>query len=58
MPVGSIAEITKKGFVVKTGEKGLLVTEVQAKGGKKMPADAYMRGHRMEVGMAFSDDNR
>ncbi|MBQ2753583.1 MAG: methionyl-tRNA formyltransferase [Firmicutes bacterium] len=57
VPVGSIAEITKKGFVVKTGEKGLLVTEVQAKGGKKMPADAYMRGHKMEVGMTFSDNN-
>jgi len=55
-PVGSIAEITKKGFIVKTGEKGLLVTEVQAKGGKKMPADAYMRGHKMEIGMVFSDN--
>ncbi len=54
--VGSIVDITKKGFVVKTGEKALLVTEVQAKGGKKMPADAYMRGHKMEVGMAFSDN--
>ncbi len=55
--IGSIVEITKKGFIVKTAEKGLLVTEVQAKGGKKMPADAYMRGHKMEVGMVFSDNN-
>lgn len=53
---GTLAEITKKGFVVKTGSKGLLVTEIQAKGGKKMPADAYMRGHKMEVGMKFSDN--
>ena len=41
----------KKGFVVKCGDGCLLVTEVQARGGKRMNADAYLRGHSMELGI-------
>lgn len=55
-PAGTIVEVNKKGFVVSTAKGGLFVKEVQAKGGKKMPADAYMRGHKIEVGMSFSDN--
>lgn len=47
---GEVAEIVKKGFVVKTGDTSLLVTEIQAKGGKKMAADAYLRGHGITIG--------
>lgn len=47
---GEIVEITKKGFVVKCKEKSLLVRTLQAKGGKVMDTDAYMRGHKIESG--------
>ena len=47
---GAIVEICKNGFIVNTGSDGLLVSEVQAKGGKKMGADAYLRGHAIKQG--------
>ncbi|NLK37065.1 MAG: methionyl-tRNA formyltransferase [Epulopiscium sp.] len=47
---GTIVSIEKRGFVVKTADGGILVTEVQARGGKRMPADAYLRGHHLEIG--------
>ena len=50
---GEIADITKKGFVVKTGDGFVLVTEIQARGGKRMATDAYMRGHAVEKGIVF-----
>lgn len=45
---GKIVDINKKGFIVKTGDGLILITEIQAKGGKRMAADAYMRGHKIE----------
>ena len=42
-----VAEV-KKGFVVKCGDGCLLITEVQARGGKRMMTDAYLRGHAMK----------
>ncbi len=48
---GEIVAMLKKGFVVKCGDGCLLVTEVQARGGKRMTTDAYLRGHSMEVGI-------
>lgn len=48
---GEIVAVVKKGFVVKCGDGCLLVTEVQARGGKIMATDAYLRGHSMELGI-------
>ncbi len=49
--VGEVVEVnSKKGFVVKTGNSAILVTEVQAKGGKRMGCADYMRGHAVEKG--------
>lgn len=48
--IGEITAITKKGFVVTAGDGSILVTEVQARGKKRMGADAYLRGHPIEVG--------
>ena len=48
--IGEITAITKKGFVVTAGDGSILVTEVQAKGKKRMSADAYLRGHSIEIG--------
>lgn len=47
---GTIAEILKKGFSVQCGKGSLKVLSVQAKGGKIMDTDAYMRGHDIEKG--------
>lgn len=43
--------INKGGFVVKTGDTALHITEMQAKGGKKMKTADYLRGHRVEKGI-------
>ena len=51
---GEIVAHTKRGFLVKVQDCCLLVTEVQAKGGKRMTADAYLRGHQMPVGTILS----
>ena len=45
-----IAIDKKKGFVVKTGNGAVMVTEVQAKGSKRMNCADYMRGHQIEEG--------
>lgn len=46
---GKIVEMIKdKGFIVKTGDGAVLITEVQAKGGKRMKASDYVR----EIGRA------
>ena len=48
---GDIVAVVKKGFVVKCGDGCLLITEVQARGGKRMMTDAYLRGHAMKEGI-------
>ena len=40
--------IAKKGLVVATGNGAIEITEIQAKGGKKMNPKDYLRGHAME----------
>ena len=49
--IGEIVDVRKKDFVVKTKKGAVAVKEVQAQGGKKMTADAYMRGHTIEKGV-------
>ena len=48
---GEIVAVVKKGFVVKCCDGCLLITEVQARGGKRMMTDAYLRGHAMKEGI-------
>lgn len=50
---GEIVETNKKGFVVKTADTSVLVAVVQAKGGKVMNTDAYMRGHSVDIGVVL-----
>ena len=47
---GTIVDVRKRNFVVMTAEGAVAVKEVQAQGGKRMSADAYMRGHAIEKG--------
>ncbi len=49
-PAGSVIAAGKRGIeVVCGGGETLLVTELQAAGGKRMSAGAYLAGHPMEV---------
>ena len=47
---GTIVYVRKRDFVVMTAKGAVAVKEVQAQGGKRMSADAYMRGHAIEKG--------
>ncbi|WP_317855751.1 methionyl-tRNA formyltransferase [Chakrabartyella piscis] len=49
-PCGTVLSVTKKSFTVKCGEGALEILELQAKGGKRMLTDAYLRGHAVNVG--------
>jgi len=40
----------KRGLAVKTADSSVLITELQAGGGKKMPAADYLRGHNIPDG--------
>ena len=42
---GAIVKNDKKGIVVACGEGAVRIGTVQGAGGKKMPADAFFRGH-------------
>jgi methionyl-tRNA formyltransferase len=47
---GEIIDVGKRGLAVKTAGGAVLITELQAKGGKKMPAADYLRGHKIPEG--------
>lgn len=51
---GEICFLDKKMFAVKTGDGALSVWEVQGPGGKRIPAEAYLRGHTMVLGDRFT----
>lgn len=51
---GEIVDVRKKDFLVKTTDGAVVVKEVQAQGGKRMTADAYMRGHTVEKGIVLN----
>lgn len=47
---GTILELRKRGLAIACGEGGvLLVTELQAEGGKRMAAADYFRGHPIKI---------
>lgn len=47
---GEIVDILKDGFIVKCGKQCILLKEVQLQGKKRMSADAFLRGYKLEVG--------
>ena len=48
-PAGSVVEANKRGIAIACGDgKVLRLLEVQADGGKRMAASAYLAGHPME----------
>lgn len=51
---GEIVDVDiKRGITVKTGDSAILITQLQVKGGKKMSACDYLRGHSVEKGEFF-----
>jgi len=46
---GALLALTKKGLAVACGDGALLITRLQAPGGKAMPAADYFRGHPLEI---------
>lgn len=52
-PQGEAGEIVdvipKRGFVVKTGDGHLLITEIQARGGRRMDTADYLKGHKIDL---------
>lgn len=55
---GQVTEVTGGGFVVQTGEDGLLVLRVQPEAGKAMSAADYLKGHRLKLGEVLDLERR
>lgn len=51
---GTIYQIDKHSFAVACGEGWLEIEELQAEGKKRMTADSWLRGVKLETGMCFS----
>ena len=46
---GTLIGLTKKGLAVACGDGAILITKLQAPGGKAMPAADYFRGHPLQM---------
>ena len=47
---GTVLKADREGILIACGDGALLAKEVQAPGKKRMPADAYLKGHSIEKG--------
>lgn len=52
---GTIVQLNKHSFAVSCGTDWLEICELQAEGKKRMTADAWLRGVKLESGMRFSN---
>ena len=50
VPVGSVCEVTKKYFVIRTAEGGLKIKKLQPEGKKPMDTVAFLNGYKVEIG--------
>lgn len=50
---GTVLEASESGVLVAAGEGAILLQEVQAAGGKRLAAGAFLRGHALPVGMVL-----
>ena len=53
---GTIIYLGKQGFLIKTGNGYLMPTSVQLEGKKRMSAQDFMRGHKLETGVIFGSN--
>ncbi|MCR5251001.1 MAG: methionyl-tRNA formyltransferase [Lachnospiraceae bacterium] len=49
-PAGCISRVEQNGFSVSCGKGELFITELQLEGKKRMPAEDFLRGMRLQVG--------
>lgn len=54
-PPGQVADIVAHGFIVATGDEGLLIKRVHPESGKPMPAVDFARGHKVKPGMRLGN---
>lgn len=52
---GTVIEVTKKYFSVKTSDGAVRISELMPEGGKRMPAAAFMCGNKISVGMKVGE---
>ena len=52
-PAGQVMAVDKNGFVVATGDSGLLIKEVQPENGRVMSASSFIAGYRIVPGYQF-----
>lgn len=52
-PPGTLSRADKNGLLIATGQNYLLAREVQLEGGKRMAADAFLRGRPLAPGIRF-----
>lgn len=52
-PAGTIVGVDRTGVCVQCADGQVLIATVQGAGGKKMPADAFFRGHAALLGQKF-----
>jgi methionyl-tRNA formyltransferase len=51
---GEVLAVDERGIVVACGDAALRLTELQRPGGKRMGAQEFLRGTRVEAGMSFA----
>ena len=53
---GMIAVVGSENFIIKCGEKGLLIKSLQVQGKKRMATDDFLRGYSLEPGTRLSSN--
>jgi len=54
-PPGVVLDISAKGITVQTGKGRLLITQLQAEGGKPLEATAFLNGYPLQAGNALGN---
>lgn len=54
-PIGSVIDKDKTSFTIKTANGGLVVTELQLEGKKRMMAGDFLRGFDLKIGTLFNN---
>ncbi len=54
---GEIVKVDKEGIYVNTGDKVLLISEIQFPNSRKMTVDEYIRGNEIQVGVKLGEQN-
>jgi methionyl-tRNA formyltransferase len=52
---GTIEEILKDRILVATGEGRIAITQIQAPGKRVMAMGDFLRGHKLDAGVSFTD---